>query len=161
MGSHDVEHRSEQMRPSFDGVHSAHLLQHSQRSPTTTSRKLRCIPERGEVNGCGLSFVIVRTQDKSHLVGVSGSENLFFDAAKKNVFSLLKVGGIYDGARQPVSYAWIETGIYGKTTSFSKQGPGEDPASFLAVKYSDAGTALIPGHMAAMGFALGVTFGDQ
>ena len=95
------------------------------------------------------------------MVGVSGSENLFFDAAKKNVFSLLKVGGIYDGARQPVSYAWIETGIYGKTTSFSKQGPGEDPASFLAVKYSDAGTALIPGHMAATGFGLGVTFGDQ
>jgi hypothetical protein len=118
--------------------------------------------ERGEIIGCGLSFVIVWTQDKTHLVGASGSENFFFAANKKNVYSMFKVGGMYDMARQPVSYAWVETSVYGKTTSFSVAPvPGEVAGTFVAVKYSDGKTAMIPGLMSAAGFNLGVTFGSQ
>ena len=118
--------------------------------------------ERGEVIGCGLSFVIVWTQDKTHSVGVSGSENLFFVADKKNIYSMLKVGGMYDQAKQPVSYSWVETSVYGKTTSFSAAPvPGDEAGTFIAVKYSDGKTAMIPGQMALVGFTLGLTFGSQ
>jgi hypothetical protein len=78
------------------------------------------------------------------------------------MYSMLKVGGLYDGVKLPVSYAWIETSLYGKTTGFSAvKGIAEDADSFLAVKNSDPKTAGIPEQMAFAGFTLGVTFEGQ
>ena len=118
--------------------------------------------EHGEAKGCGLSFIAVWTQDKVHTVGVNGSANLFFDAEKKGIFSILKFTGVYDGTKLPVSYGWIETSVYGGTTSFAGQpGSGEDTGVFLAVKYSNPKTVLLPLQMAITGFTLGVAFTDQ
>jgi len=85
-------------------------------------------------------------EDERHLVGARGSESLLFNVAKKTVYSMLKVGGLYDGVILPVSYAWLETSDYGKTTGFSVvKGIAEDAGTFLAVKYFDPKTVGISG----------------
>jgi len=43
--------------------------------PDRYESQVEVYTEHGEVSGCGLSFVTVWTQDKTHSVGVSGSES--------------------------------------------------------------------------------------
>jgi len=78
---------------------------------------------------------------------------------------MLKVTGIQVRGTAPLSqkfvtYAWVQTGTYGRTADF-KASRGEDPKSFLGVKNSDPRLFSMPIEMAANGFIIGVNFDNQ
>jgi hypothetical protein len=118
--------------------------------------------ERGTITGCGINFDMVWMADGMHLAGIIGSASFFFISEQKDVAAALKFAGIYGAKKQSVSYAWVQTSSYGKSTDFpGTAGAPEHPGEFVALKYSDSNTALLPLQMAEEGFTLSVLFDHQ
>jgi hypothetical protein len=113
--------------------------------------------EQGQTNGCGISFVTVWPGDRGEVIGVSGSINFMLVPHHKDVMALIKANAILNGKKTPVSYAWMETPGYGRSSDFTK-GPADDPTGFMGVKYSDPKAMALVFELAQVGSVLGVSF---
>jgi len=113
--------------------------------------------EKGQINGCGISYVIVWQNDEKKFIKVSGSANFFLVNEKKNFGTALKAWGTYNSTPKRITSAWVETNKFGKTTDHSET-PTKDAMGFTATKYDDPNGFGLPMEMAATGFLLGIHF---
>jgi hypothetical protein len=125
-------------------------------TPIEASTDVEVYNQRGEVNGCGLSFLVVWLDDSHRPIGVNGSATLLADLVKNSVIILIKAAGAEGANRVKLTYAWLETPRYGRTADF-KPSPSEDGLSFIGGKPMDEKSVTLPYDMALSGFKLGIT----
>jgi hypothetical protein len=108
--------------------------------------------ERGQINGCGISFHVAWSTDNKDVSGVSASATFFiFPRTDRVEFAqAIKATAISNGVRKPITYAWVQTQQYGRTADFTR-GPAEDPMSFIGWKRNDDNAVFIPLDMRCMG----------
>jgi hypothetical protein len=111
---------------------------------------------QGQTNGCGISVLAVWKTDAGEVLGVSESVDLSFVPEHKTVTAMLRANAFLNGKPVPVSYAWIETTGYGRTTDFTSQ-PTDDPNAFISEKKSDPKTVMLVGDVVEFGAGLGIT----
>jgi hypothetical protein len=111
--------------------------------------------EKGQTNGCGISFLTVWPGDGGEVIGVSGSINFFIVPEHKNVMAIIKATAVMNGKKTPVSYAWLESPGYGRSADFAK-GPAEDPDAFVGAKNSDPKAMALVQDLARAGSVFGI-----
>jgi hypothetical protein len=125
--------------------------------PNSWQYNAQVYTEKGQINGCGISYIIVWQNDRKDFVKISGSLNFFLFTTKKSFGTVLKASGTYNSAPKRVAIAWVETKKFGKSTDYLEM-PLQDALGFVATKYNDSNSFALPMEMAAMGFLLGIRF---
>ena len=111
--------------------------------------------ERGQTNGCGVSFLTVWQGDGGEILGVSGSINFLLVPEHKNVMAIIKATALLNNKQTKITYAWLESPGYGRSRDFVK-GQAQDPSGFVGVKNADPKAMILVSDLANFGGTLGV-----